>query len=109
MNVWIAPALTATLAVASGFTPFAGREARNDRAARAEAVGAVGTDVAGPGGVLVMPFENIKREGRIFWLGEAAAVLLTDDLAELDLACSRFRPRHGSGRSIDCRCHRPRR
>ena len=83
MNVWIAPALTATLAVASGFTPFAGREARNDRAALAEAVGAVGTDVAGPGGVLVMPFENIKREGRIFWLGEAAAVLLTDDLASL--------------------------
>ena len=83
MNVWIAPALAATLAVASGFTPFAGREARNDRAAGAEVVGAVGSDAAGPGGVLVMPFENIKREGRIFWLGEAAAVLLTDDLALL--------------------------
>ena len=27
-----------------------------------------------------MPFENVKREGRIFWLGEGAAVLLTDDL-----------------------------
>src|SRR5262245_7767113 len=33
--------------------------------------------------VLVMPFENVKREGRIFWLGEAAAVLLTDDLLAL--------------------------
>ena len=30
-----------------------------------------------------MPFENVKREGRIFWLGEAAAVLLTDDLNAL--------------------------
>ena len=27
-----------------------------------------------------MPFENVNREGRIFWLGEGAAVLLTDDL-----------------------------
>src|SRR5258708_11812864 len=27
-----------------------------------------------------MPFDNVKREGRIFWLGEASAVLLTDDL-----------------------------
>ena len=30
-----------------------------------------------------MPFENVTREGRIFWLGEAAAVLLTDDLSAL--------------------------
>jgi tetratricopeptide (TPR) repeat protein len=30
--------------------------------------------------ILVMPFENVKREGAIFWLGEASAVLLTDDL-----------------------------
>ena len=29
---------------------------------------------------LVVPFDNLKREGRIFWLGEASAVLLTDDL-----------------------------
>jgi len=29
---------------------------------------------------LVVPFDNIKRERRIFWLGEASAVLLTDDL-----------------------------
>jgi len=35
---------------------------------------------AAPSRVLVMPFENVKREGRIFWLGEGAAVLLTDDL-----------------------------
>ena len=33
--------------------------------------------------VLVMPFENITREGRIFWLGEASAVLLGDDLNAL--------------------------
>jgi tetratricopeptide (TPR) repeat protein len=36
-----------------------------------------------PGRILVMPFENLKRDGRIFWLGEASAVLLTDDLTAL--------------------------
>src|SRR5262245_49172224 len=35
------------------------------------------------GRILVMPFENVKRDGRIFWLGEASAVLLTDDLLAL--------------------------
>jgi len=35
------------------------------------------------GGTLVMPFENVKREARIFWLSEASAVLLTDDLTAL--------------------------
>ena len=30
-----------------------------------------------------MPFENVTRDGRIFWLGEASAVLLTDDLNAL--------------------------
>ena len=35
---------------------------------------------AQPSRVLVVPFDNVKREGRIFWLGEASAVLLTDDL-----------------------------
>ena len=33
--------------------------------------------------VLVMPFDNVTREGRLFWLTEAAAVLLTDDLNAL--------------------------
>jgi tetratricopeptide (TPR) repeat protein len=33
--------------------------------------------------VLVMPFENVARESRIFWLTEAAAVLLADDLNAL--------------------------
>src|SRR5438105_15340 len=32
------------------------------------------------GRILVMPFENVKRDGSIFWLGEASSVLLTDDL-----------------------------
>lgn len=32
------------------------------------------------GRILVMPFENVTREGRIVWLGEASAVLLADDL-----------------------------
>ncbi|HZP47530.1 MAG TPA: tetratricopeptide repeat protein [Vicinamibacterales bacterium] len=33
--------------------------------------------------VLVMPFENVTRDPKIFWLGEGAAVLLTDDLLAL--------------------------
>jgi tetratricopeptide (TPR) repeat protein len=32
---------------------------------------------------LVVPFENVKRDGTIFWLTEAAAMLLTDDLKAL--------------------------
>ena len=35
---------------------------------------------AGGERILVMPFENVTRDGKIFWLSEAAAVLLTDDL-----------------------------
>ena len=35
---------------------------------------------AAPARVLVMPFENVTRDSRIIWLGEAAAVLLADDL-----------------------------
>ena len=33
------------------------------------------------GRMLVMPFDTVKREARVFWLGEAASVLLTDELA----------------------------
>ena len=108
MSVWIASALTVALALASADTSPAGREALNARTATGEIVGVVGTDVAAPGGVLVMPFENPKREGRIFWLGEAAAVLLTDDLASLG-GSMRSNARHGSRRSIDCKCRRLRR
>jgi tetratricopeptide (TPR) repeat protein len=39
---------------------------------------------AASGRILVMPFDNVRREGRIFWLTEASAVLLTDDLSGLD-------------------------
>ncbi len=40
---------------------------------------------ASPGGgrILVVPFENVTRESRIFWLGEGAAVLLADNLNAL--------------------------
>ena len=34
-------------------------------------------------GVLVMPFENVTRDARIFWLGEASALLVTDDVNAL--------------------------
>lgn len=37
-----------------------------------------------PARILVMPFENVARDGRIFWLTEASAVLLTDDFNALD-------------------------
>jgi tetratricopeptide (TPR) repeat protein len=33
--------------------------------------------------VLVVPFENVQREPRLHWLGEAAAVLLADGLTSL--------------------------
>src|SRR5439155_21588126 len=37
-------------------------------------------------GVLVVPFDNVKRDARIVWIGEAAAVLLTDDLNALGVS-----------------------
>jgi Flp pilus assembly protein TadD len=44
---------------------------------------------------LVMPFENVTRNSRIFWLGEAAAVLITDDLNALGTdAITRDERRH---------------
>ncbi len=48
--------------------------------ASAPAAPAIAQTVAAPARVLVMPFENVTREGRLFWLTEASAVLLTDDL-----------------------------
>jgi tetratricopeptide (TPR) repeat protein len=36
-----------------------------------------------PARILVMPFENVARDSRIFWLTEAAAVLLADNLNTL--------------------------
>jgi tetratricopeptide (TPR) repeat protein len=38
---------------------------------------------AAPSRILVMPFENVTRDARIVWLGEAASVLLADDLNAL--------------------------
>jgi len=35
--------------------------------------------------VLVMPFENVSRDGRILWLSEASAVLLADELNALGI------------------------
>jgi tetratricopeptide (TPR) repeat protein len=35
------------------------------------------------GRILVMPFENVTHDSRIVWLGEAASVLLADDLNAL--------------------------
>src|SRR5712691_3181538 len=53
-------------------------------AERTAQVGAAATSQIVPSSrILVMPFENLKREGRIFWLAEASAVLLTDDLNAL--------------------------
>jgi len=47
---------------------------------------AVGSGQPSSGRILVMPFENVSREGRIVWLGEAASVLLADDLIALGAA-----------------------
>ena len=57
--------------------------------------------------ILVMPFENVTRDGRIFWLAEAAAVLLADDLNALGAsAITREERRQAFER---CRCRPPRR
>jgi len=37
-------------------------------------------DAARPDRILVMPFENVKRDASIFWFGEASSVLLAADL-----------------------------
>lgn len=59
---WLAPAVYVLLSIAA---PVPAAEAQTaDR-------------------ILVMPFENVTREGRIFWLTEASAVLLADDLNAL--------------------------
>ncbi len=68
MNRW-AVALTVALAAAPGSATAA--PARQFIAPLASAR------------ILVMPFENVTRDARIFWLSEAAAVLLTDDLNAL--------------------------
>src|SRR5262245_65998224 len=48
------------------------------------AFGITGTARAqAPPRILVMPFENVTRDSRIFWLTEAAAVLLADNLNTL--------------------------
>ena len=50
-------------------------------AAIAATLGAAsGADAQAPPRILVMPFENVARDSRIFWLTEAAAVLLADNL-----------------------------
>ena len=36
--------------------------------------------------LLVMPFENVRREAATFWLGEAAAVLYAGAIASIFLA-----------------------
>lgn len=41
------------------------------------------------GRILVMPFENVKREPRLHWIGEAAALLLADHLGARGLAAIR--------------------
>src|SRR5262245_6698301 len=42
--------------------------------------GVAPAQTAGAPRTLVMPFENVTRDARIVWLGEAAAVLIADDL-----------------------------
>lgn len=44
---------------------------------------------ASGGRILVMPFENTKREPKLHWIGEAAALLLADQLGARGLAAIR--------------------
>lgn len=80
MSAWLTCALTAALAGPIGYAQPADDVAQSAHAVPLDASSA---DAPAPGRVLVMPFENLKRDSRIFWLGEAASVLLTDDLASL--------------------------
>jgi tetratricopeptide (TPR) repeat protein/TolB-like protein len=57
-------AMTALVLAVSGARAPSFAQAADDRASR----------------ILVMPFENVKRDGTIFWLGEASSVLLADNL-----------------------------
>jgi len=41
------------------------------------------------GRILVMPFENVRRDAKLHWIGEAAALLLADDLSARGLAAIR--------------------
>jgi Flp pilus assembly protein TadD/TolB-like protein len=41
------------------------------------------------GRILVMPFENMRRDAKLHWIGEAAALLLADDLSARGLAAIR--------------------
>ena len=50
---------------------------------------ALGERSESKGRILVMPFENVKREPRLHWIGEAAALLLADQLAARGLAAIR--------------------
>jgi len=56
---------------------------RADLRVRPHVTQTVPAAAAPPARILVMPFENVTRDGRIFWLTEASAVLLADDLNAL--------------------------
>lgn len=65
-------------------------------AARCAALGVVVLTLAWPGAArlraqagtryLVIPFENVNREARLYWLSEGSAVLLADDLLALGVS-----------------------
>ncbi len=48
-----------------------------------------GRSDAQSGRILVMPFENVKRDAKLHWIGEAAALLLADDLNARGMAAIR--------------------
>ena len=77
---FVTMALTLTLAGSELKVGVQGRSLRSESAGSHRGVQAL--QLVAPR-ILVMPFENVTREGRLFWLTEAAAVLLTDDLNAL--------------------------
>jgi Flp pilus assembly protein TadD len=52
-------------------------------AAAAQAPAPAAPAPSSTGRLLVIPFENVSREARVFWLSEGSALLLTDDLQAL--------------------------
>src|SRR5205807_3815205 len=64
----------------------------------------ISTNTPPSGRVLVMPFENVTHDGRIIWMGEAAAVLLADDLNAFGVSAITRDERRSEERRVGKEC-----
>ena len=68
---------------------------------------AAARSAAQPGRILVMPFENARREPQLHWIGEAARLLLADDLNARGVSPPSGGP-SAYAPSSSCTCRSPR-